>query len=126
MNNLAKTWETWGGDGYKNRYFNTCWRFRNITERKDWVVVYFDETLHLGQLEGGIVVDKEHCLSKKCELFHYRKVINKKPFPLIELPDPYRLIGQAGRGNVHQHNHIYTRMLEVLAESASPEKVLEY
>ena len=112
---------------YEKSYIYTCKRFRDIEEKKDWVVVYFDQTLHIGQLKGGIKTDKQHELNKDGELFHYRSVINPKSFPLAELPDVARLIPQTGRSNVHEYNvPTYSKLLEILVEYPDPKQVTEY
>ncbi len=113
---------------YTPQYFDTCRRFKDITEKKDWVWVYFEDTLCLGQLSGGIQIQKDHELNNRNgELFHFRHVINQKRFPLAELPDSYRLLAPAGRGNVHQQkNSVYTRLLKILARCPNPQEVREF
>ncbi|WP_424946355.1 hypothetical protein [Candidatus Spongiihabitans sp.] len=115
------------GESYPEKMFDTCWRFQDITENRDWVVVYFDDALHLGQLQGGIETNEDHDLNNdNGELFHFRRLINKKCFPFTDLPDSFRLLTSAGRGNVHQHNDIYTRLLKLLAKNPNSEAVKDY
>ena len=112
---------------YPPQYFYTCRRFKGITEKEDWVVVYFEDTLCLGQLCGGIQIRNDHELNNpNGELFHFRRVINQKCFSLTELPDSYRLLAPAGRSNVHQHNPVYTQLLKILARYSSPQEVREF
>ena len=111
---------------YTPWFFDTCQRFRGITKKEDWVVVYFEDTLCLGQLCSGIQIQRDHELNNlNGELFHFRHVINQKCFPLTELPDSYRLLASAGRSNVHQHNPIYTQLLKILAKCSNPQEVRE-
>ncbi len=110
----------------KSSYFHTCKRFSEIEENKDWVMVYFDDTLHLGKVSGDIKIDEKHELNCGEELFHFREVIEKKSFRLVDLPDSFRLLASAGRSNVHQHNDIYTCLLKFLAKNPNSEAVKDY
>jgi len=76
-------------------------RFGSIT-RKDWVLVYFDGALHLAHVCSEIRSSPNHPLNRGGELFKYRKISHKKPFSLDRLPDAFRLLRAAGRGNVFQ------------------------
>ena len=111
---------------YSKSYFHTCWRFMDITEKQDWVLVYFEEKLCLGQLDGDIEIEDGHELNKNRELFHFRKLIGKKEFPLAELPDSYKLLAQAGRSNVHEHNDTYAEMLKILVKKSDSREVKEH
>lgn len=124
MNNTPKQQEL--GWKYTSSSFDTCRRFKEITEERDWIVVYFEDTLCLGRLCSGIQIQKDHELNTpNGELFHFRHVINQKRFALTELPDLYRLLAPAGQGNVHQHNTVYTRLLKILARCSNPQEVRE-
>ena len=65
MNNTLGQQEL--GWKYTPSFFDTCRRFKGITEKEDWVVVYFEDTLYLGQLCGDIQIQNDHELNKKCE-----------------------------------------------------------
>ena len=122
MNNTSEQQKL--GWKYTPSFFDTCRRFKDIKEKEDWVVVYFEDTLCLGQLCGDIQIQKGHELNNpNGESFHFRHVINQKCFSLTELPDSYRLLAPAGRGNVHQHNDVYTQLLKILAYCSNPQEV---
>lgn len=87
---------------FKKSYFETCIRFRDIEEHKDWVVVFFDETLCIGQLDGNIQTKVKHEFNFKPEIFHFRSVINQITRPLEESP-AYKLIKNTGQQTVHRH-----------------------
>ena len=90
-------------------------------------MVYFEDTLCLGQLRDGIQIRKDHELNNpNGELFHFRHVINQKRFPLTELPDSYRLLALSRSWQaVHEHNSVYTQLLKTLANCSSPQEVRE-
>ena len=114
---------------YTKSFFDTCRRFKKIEAKKDWVWVYFgdEHELHLGQLKDAeIETDPKSQFKCDGEPFHFRHVINKKKFPLANLPDSYRLLPSAGRGNVHEHNDVYARLLKVLVECDDAKTVQRY
>jgi hypothetical protein len=107
-------------------YFHTAKRFNSINET-DWVVVVFDNAIHMGHLSGPIKTTKSHPLnqSRYEELFHYRNVEGKRKFLLAELPGVYRLLAAAGRSNVHEHNSNYTDLLKILAKNTSAKQACD-
>jgi hypothetical protein len=82
-------------------YLNNAKRFDSI-EAQDWVVVYFDSTLHLAHIGSELLSSEDHPLNRKSELFKYRKINFKKSFSLNRLQDIVRVLSSAGRGNVFQ------------------------
>jgi hypothetical protein len=82
-------------------FLHLATRFRSI-DRKDWVLIYFDGKLRLARVSGEIMSSRTHPFNRKGELFKYRKIVGKKSFSLDRLPDAFRLLAAAGRGNVFQ------------------------
>lgn len=84
-----------------SNFFSLVKRFVSI-DVNDWVVVYFDNTLALAHVCSGLRSAKTHALNREGETFKYRKIEGKKSFSLDRLPDAFRLLRAAGRGNVFQ------------------------
>ena len=102
----------------------TARRFAQEVTSQDWVVVFFDDTLHLARVCSEVSSEEAHPLNRGNELFKYRKITTKKFFRLSRLIDSYRLIPSAGWSNVHQYNSTTNRhLLELLANSSSEEDV---
>jgi len=96
---------------------NTAKRFASI-KKNDWVVVFFDDSLHLAQICGDFKSSSRHSnLNRNGEIFKFRKIVRKKSFPLGSLPDSYRLIPPAGLGNVHQFGETGRKLITYLAEN---------
>jgi len=89
-------------------YVNTVKRFRQINE-EDLVVLYLSlsQNIGLARVKGGIDSYSDHSLNLCGERFKYRRIVDKKKFPISELPDAYRLLPNQGRGNVHEFNVMY-------------------
>ena len=87
--------------GVSSTYLNIAKRFDRI-EAQDWVVVYFDSALHLAHISSELVSSQDHPLNRGGELFKHRKINSKKSFSLNRLPDAFRVLRSAGRGNVFQ------------------------
>jgi hypothetical protein len=100
---------------------DTAKRFEAISET-DWVFAYFNSQLHFAQLEGWVQSDPGHQLNREGELFKYRKIRNQKYFRLNNLPDCFRLLGSAGRGNVHQVHGTNRILVELLAKSRTEQE----
>jgi hypothetical protein len=106
-------------------FFHAIRRFAALEESRDWVVVVFGDAIHLGRVKGSVQTTFPHPLNMHDgnEPFHWRRVEQAKSFPLAQLPGVYRIVTAAGRGNVHEHNKNYTRLLRFLADSQDPEEV---
>jgi hypothetical protein len=103
-------------------YFHAARRFAQLTQR-DWVLVCFDNAIHLGRVVGEVKSDPAHPLNlKNGELFKFRHVIEKKTFRLSDLPDAYRIVTQVGRSNVHGFGDTY-KLVELLALSSDAKAV---
>lgn len=82
-------------------FFSLVKRFVGI-EAHDWILVYLDNTLALARVCGDMRSSSKHPLNRAGETFKYRKITGKKTFALDRLPDAFRLLRAAGRGNVFQ------------------------
>lgn len=82
-------------------FFNIAKRFKSIS-RRDWVLVYFNNTLSLAHVCSDIRSSPTHPLNRGGETFKFRRVRSKKSFSLDRLPDAFRLLRGVGRGNVFQ------------------------
>jgi len=102
--------------------FDTARRFANIAD-DDWVVVYFDGCLHVGHVIGPLESDIQHPLNCSPEILKYRRVHSRKSFSLALLPDEYRLIPAAGRGNVHEYWDTNRFLVKLMAEFSSEQEV---
>jgi hypothetical protein len=105
-------------------FFRTVKRFADIAPN-DWVVCYFDGAIHLGRLTEPLCSDPDHPLNlPDRQVFKYRRLRHDsiKSFRLRHLPDPFRIVPQAGRGNVHEFNTTYN-LVRILAESENEEDV---
>jgi hypothetical protein len=96
-------------------------RFVNIDPR-DWVLVYFDNTLSLAHVCSEIRSAVDHPLNRVLETFKYRKIKRKKSFSLDRLPDAFRLLRAAGRGNVFQPRGC-GELVKLLGASANEREV---
>jgi hypothetical protein len=105
------------------QWVDTTRRFCGITDT-DYVVVFFDGALHFGRVTSELRSDNEHPLNCGAELFKFRTVsIRGEPFALDQLPDAFRLLPSAGRGNVFQYQDANQQLVELLRKSASNEEV---
>lgn len=114
QNEKGLAWEISNGS------IHTARRFFHEIKSRDWVVVCFDGQLHLGQIADSTVSsDQHHELNQGGEYWKFRKIApeSKKSFHLLELPDFYLLIPQAGQGNVFQYQGNNRLAVEILAES---------
>lgn len=82
-------------------YVNTARRFASI-DPQDWVVVYFDGSLGLAHVCTDVMSSREHPLNREGQLFKHRNINGKKLFSLNLLPDAFRVLSFAGRGNVYE------------------------
>jgi hypothetical protein len=102
--------------------------FLDVTKRfesigyDDWVFVYFDNTLSLAKVSGGIRSNAKHPLNRSGEIFKYRKIKRKKSFSLDHLPDAFRLLRAAGRGNIFQL-HGSRGLVELLGSARNESQV---
>src|ERR1035437_505161 len=104
------------------QWVDTTRRFCGITDT-DYVVVFFDGALHFGRVTSELRSDNEHPLNCGAELFKFRTVsIRGEPFALDQLPDAFRLLPSAGRGNVFQYQDANQQLVELLRESARHEE----
>lgn len=95
-------------------YVDTAVRFSGISA-SDWVFVYFDERLHFARTCSDLQSAKSHPLNGGGEIFKYRSITDKKSFRLAVLPDCFRLLPSAGRGNVHEVHETNRKMVDLLA-----------
>ena len=80
---------------------HTAKRFAGIDEC-DWAIVYFDGVLGLAHTCSKILSASDHPLNGNGEVFKYRKIKSKKSFSLNRLPDGFRILSFAGRGNIYE------------------------
>jgi len=104
--------------------FDTAKRFASM-KNNDWIIVFFDNTLHLAQISGGMKSAKSNW-NKNGESYKYRKIHNKKSFSLEKLPDPYRLLPCAGRGNVNNFCKSSTKLIEILIKNRNEKSVVNF
>ena len=64
--------------------------------------MYFDGKLGLAKISSDMRSSAGHPLNRGGELFKFRNISRKKTFSLNSLPDAFRLLPAAGRGNVFQ------------------------
>lgn len=102
--------------------FHTMRRFEGISP-SDWVVLFAGDELHLVRLARELKSVADHPLNREGELFHYRVITDHKRFALSDLPDVYRLIAPAGRGNVNEFNESYRALVGLLAQSSDEQEV---
>jgi hypothetical protein len=107
----------------KQVYVHTSRRFQNI-DKHDWVFVYYDNAIHLGQLTSPISAQPVKEFERNGELFKARRISHCKLFRLDDLPDSFRLLACAGRSTVHQV-HGAELLIQMLAESESAEEVTQ-
>lgn len=103
-------------------YVYTARRFTDIGFN-DWVVVFFESSLHMARMCSDVKSDAHHTLNRGGELFKFRNIVHQKSFRLNRLPDSYRLIPSAGRGNIHQYNGTNWYLVHMLAESKGEKEV---
>jgi hypothetical protein len=84
-----------------SNFLKVAERFRSIGA-KDWVFVYFDGKLGLAKISSDVRSSAGHPLNRGGESFKFRNISRKKTFSLNSLPDAFRLLPAAGRGNVFQ------------------------
>ncbi len=117
---IADPSNDWKSGHLAGTYFKTIRRFAELPDGT-WVLVVFDQALHLAQLSGPIKdSDPDDPLNQGGEVFHYREIDprTKKSFPLVELPEVYRTIPSFGRGNVHRYDDKSIRqLLKLLIDS---------
>ena len=111
-----------GRGQFKKTDFDTAKRFAGIV-KNDWVVVFFDDSLHLARIHGGLKSNSKY-LKRNGEIFKYRKIVDKKSFQLGRLPDSYRLIPSAGRANVHEFSEARRALIKFLAENKDENAVV--
>lgn len=111
-----------GRGKFRKSDFDTARRFVDIM-KNDWVVVFFDNALHLGHVRGGLRSSQKHPMNRNGEIFKYRKIVDKKSFLLGQLPDSYLLISAAGWGNVHGFNEALRAQIKFLAENRDEKSV---
>ena len=94
-------------------------RFCNEMSKNDWVFVYFNDALHLARPGAKVLCDIDSPWNRDGgnNLFKYRIVSHKKCFPLSDLPDAFRLLSSAGRGNVHELKN-GRPLIEILGRSS--------
>jgi hypothetical protein len=109
------------GWAVKPSYASAARRFFRIPNGQ-WVIVYFNSHLHFARISGDVRSTEKHPLNTG-EIFKYRKITAKKSFNLAHLPDVYRLIPSAGRGNIHEY-HGYWELVRLLANSRNEQQVL--
>jgi hypothetical protein len=108
-----------------NNSLNTARRFADIPDGH-WVILYFGSKLRVAKIRGQLRSEPNHPLNLSSgEVFKFRHIEAKKEFDLEKLPDVYRLIPSAGRGNVHQFNGNYRELVRLLAESPDEQAVQE-
>lgn len=94
---------------------DTARRFWRISD-SDWVFSYFKDCIHLAKVRSRVERGPHRKFGRGNELFKYRYITSQKTFALSRLPDCFRLLSSAGRGNVHEV--IGTRtLIRLLAES---------
>jgi hypothetical protein len=105
-------------------FLSTARRFSEIPDGH-WVVLYFGNKLCLARLRGKLRSGTRHPLNRSWgEVFKFRRIEAKKEFNLSRLPDVYRLIPSAGRGNVHQFNGQYRELVRLLADTENEQEVV--
>jgi hypothetical protein len=110
----------WPG-GLSKAAFDTARRFMTDVTEGDWVLVFFGESLHLARVRSSALSEPDHPFNGDGETFKFRRIGEKKCFGLARLPDAYRLLASAGRGNVHQFGN--KALVNLLIRSRSEEDV---
>jgi hypothetical protein len=119
------TSKAWDGP-LSSGYVGTARRFFDKISEGDWAVVYLDtdQTLALAPMAGDVGSNSKHPLNTRAgETYKYRKIKNKKTFPLDRLPDAYRLVPTQGRGNVHGFSRMYEHV-KLLAEHSTADEIV--
>lgn len=112
------------------RYFNKCKDFNNIQD--EWILVYYDSKICLGQLRGGIQTDDDHPLNwtkngKIIQHFHFREIINQRCFYLKDLPSFFEITKRAGGyGNVCMPSESYYKILRYLIKFSTPKEIMRH
>jgi hypothetical protein len=103
-------------------------RFFNEIKGGDWVLFYLrsPNALGMAQLGDDVYSEADHPYSEPIrfhgESFKYRKLYNQKTFALNKLTDAYKILSQAGRGNVYRINGMYEHV-KLLALYNTPEEI---
>ena len=108
------------GWGVTKSGIDTARRFTKIRGH-EWVVLFFEDALHLACVTSEMFSREDHPLNGDGEIFKYRHIADKKTFLLSHLPDSYRLIPSAGRGNVHEFSGTNWELVKILAASRDEE-----
>jgi len=104
------------------QYFQTTKRFADIS-RDDWVVVCFKQKIHFARLVDEFSSSRDHAFNlPNGEQFKFRRIEPVKSFALASLPEPFRLIPQAGRGNVFEYRGL-GKLIELLVESSDEAEI---
>jgi hypothetical protein len=103
-------------------HVQTARRFYAI-EDHDWVFTYFDQAIHLARI-GEALPEPIAAFGRDGELFKARCILDRKSFRLQDLPEAFRLLPCAGRGNVHRI-HGGLSLVEILAQSNDAQDVLD-
>lgn len=97
-------------------FIDTARRFDQIRE-SDWVVLCDALTITMCRIGGPMKSSADHPLNHDGQVLKHRPIVSKKTFQLDSLPDVYRLLKSAGRGNVHQFHSTNRRMVQTLADA---------
>lgn len=111
---------------------HTIKRFFTMSDN-DWVVACFGNAIHIGRVVGKPESNSGNDDFNRPypeadgirELWKFVRITDTKSFPLSALPDFYRLIPQAGRGNVHQLLGNNRLSLEFLATCRNADDVVK-
>jgi hypothetical protein len=87
-----------------------------------WIFVYFNRTLHFGQIADETLLCDPNVFAVGEELFKYKTVVGKKSFALAELPEPFMLLAPAGRSNVY-HVTSCEGLVRMLRDAESSDEV---
>jgi hypothetical protein len=105
------------------RNLDTIRRFFELSGR-DWVFTYFDDSLHFARVVPPITSDETHKWNFDGEIFKFCSITAKKSFALSQLPDGFRVLTMAGRGNVHRIGSA-DKLVRILAQSATVREALQ-
>lgn len=94
-------------------------RFSQIAE-DDWIFTYYGDSLHFAHVSSAMRSDSDHEWNFDGETFKYRSIVQKKSFPLRDLPDGFRLLTMSGRSNVHRVPGT-EKLVRILADSTDTE-----
>lgn len=119
LNQVSAQAELWA---VPKSFVDTARRFDDISD-SDLVLMYHNRRLHFGYLTSPMSWEEDHPLNAAQEVFKYRTLEPDKTFDVNELPDAYRLIPTAGRGNVHQFRGVNRRLVGLLMKCDTTEEV---